>query len=139
MRRPVATRAFRGIEGTLGIAPWKLLLVGLGVVGGVLGLRELRQRHEDKQYRRRGLLRGSSMLKTIAKESRTPAEYARRADAWNASEARPLPTAKIAKAYRGKLPLTVVIRLLQQAREERLEKREHLWSKMSRGLRGLVG
>src|SRR3990172_8643492 len=89
MRRPIATRTFRGIEGTLGIAPWKLLLVGLGVVGGVLGLRELRQRHENKQHRRG--LRGSSMLRTIASEARSPAEYARRVDAWNAGEARPLP------------------------------------------------
>jgi hypothetical protein len=135
----VATPA--NLSGTTGIRWWKVALVGVGIVGSVFALRELRQRHEDKQYRRP--LRGSSMLKTIALESRSPEEFARRVDAWNAAEGKPLPASKLAKAYlhhsRAGAPRAkpaAIERLIRAAHEERLEKREHLWTKMSRGLRG---
>lgn len=120
-------------NGLFGIAWWKLLLIGAGVAGSILGLRELRQRHEDKQQRKP--LRGPSMLKTIAAEAKSPVEYARRIEAWNAAEAKPLPVTKLAKAYR-KGKSAEIARLIREAHEERIEKREGLWTKMSRGLRG---
>lgn len=93
--------------------------------------------HATAKYRRDGEkeFRGPSMLQTIASEARSPAEYARRADAWNAAEAKPLSIVRLAKAYRGAAPGTTA-RLIREAQEARIEGRERLWSKMSRGLRG---
>ena len=87
---------------------------------------------------RRRSLRGPEMLKIIASEARTPEEFARRAEAWNAAERSPLPVTKLAKAYRKAKPATVA-RLIRDAREQREEGRERLWTKMSLGLRGLDG
>jgi hypothetical protein len=84
---------------------------------------------------RKSGLRGSSMLKLIASESRSPQEFARRAEAWNAAEAQPLPVTKLARAYTKAKPGTVA-RLIREAEEQRREGREKLWTKMSRGLRG---
>jgi hypothetical protein len=81
-------------------------------------------------------LRGVSMVSMIARESKTADEYARRIEAWNAGEAKPLPVAKLARGYRKASPSTVA-RLIREAHEQRVEGRERLWSKMSRGLRGL--
>lgn len=80
-------------------------------------------------------LRGPSMLKIIASEARTPEEFARRAEAWNAAEREPLSVAALAKAYKKAKPSTVA-RLIREAHETRVEGRERLWSRMSRGLRG---
>lgn len=87
---------------------------------------------------RRRPLRGPSMLQTIARESKTANEFARRAEAWNASERDPLPVAKLAKAFKKAKPATVA-RLIREAHESRVEGRERLWTRMSRGLRGVVG
>lgn len=81
-------------------------------------------------------LRGSSMLQTIAREAKTPEEFARRAEAWNAAERTPLPVTKLATAYKRAKPATVA-RLIREARETREEGRERLWSRMSKGLRSL--
>jgi hypothetical protein len=84
-------------------------------------------------------LRGGSMLDTIAAEARGPSEFARRVEAWNASEARPLPVAKLVEAWAKRHPetsRTMVKKLLEEAREQRTEQRERHWSKMSKGLRG---
>jgi lysophospholipase L1-like esterase len=63
-------------------------------------------------------LNGSSMLKTIAAESRSPKEYARRAEAWASSEARPPSIASIVKAYRGAAPGKLA-KLIREARKQR--------------------
>ena len=115
-----------------GLDTTKLLMIGGAVAASGLLLWLARGKRGGKRRL------GESMLKTIAREAKTPAEFARRADAWNASEGRPLPAAKLARAYRKASPAQVS-RLLRQAREERLEKREGLWTSMSRGLRGLLG
>jgi hypothetical protein len=83
---------------------------------------------------RRTMLAGTSMLTTIAQEARSPEEFARRAEAWNAAEAQPLSITRLVKAYRGASPGTTA-RLIREAREARLVKRERLWSGMSKGLR----
>lgn len=106
----------------------------LFVVGGaaLLGVAWLFVRHDRRGQRG---LRGPEMLKIIASESRTAEEFARRADAWNSAERDPLPTTKLAKAYRKAKPSTMT-RLLREAREAREESRERLWTRMSKGLRG---
>lgn len=77
------------------------------------------------------------LLKTIAKESRSAEEFARRAEAWNAGEAKPMSLACLAKAYRrGGAKMTT---LLRNAAEQRAEQRERHWTRMSKGLRGLRG
>ncbi len=87
---------------------------------------------------REGLrLRGPSMLRVIASESRTADEFARRAEAWNAAEADPLPVTKLAKAFKKAKPGTVA-RLIREAEYNRTEGRERMWSKMSRGLRAYM-
>lgn len=72
--------------------------------------------------------------KRIAQESKTVEEYARRVEAWNASEAKPQSLTKLAKAWAGGRDPSKTIRLLREAREARVEGRERLWSRMSRGL-----
>lgn len=89
-----------------------------------------------KYTKLRGLA-SPSMVKTIASEARSPQEYARRVEAWNASEAKPLSITLLAKAYRGASPATTA-KLIREAREARLEQRERHWTHMSRGLRGKV-
>jgi len=104
-----------------------LYMVGVG--GLVLGAAALALRPPRRQ------LRGPSMIKTIASEAKSPQEYARRVEAWNAAEATPASITALAKAYRGASPATTA-RLIREAREARLEQRERHWSHMSRGLRG---
>ena len=90
-------------------------------------------------------LRDASMLKVIAAEAKTPEEFARRADAWNAAEREPISQQKLVNAYvrtdpRGRTKMSAKLRrLLREAEERRREARERLWSKMSKGLRGLKG
>lgn len=110
-----------------------LLLLGIGAAIGIVVYRRSSKMLSDVGSLARG---GFDMLKTIAREARSPEEYARRAEAWNAAEAKPLPDAKIAKAYRKK-GSGKVARLIREAREARMEGRERLWTKMSRGLKGL--
>jgi hypothetical protein len=73
--------------------------------------------------------------KRIASESLTAEEYARRAEAWNASEAKPQSLTKLARAWAGGREGPKVMRLLREAREAREEGRQRLWSKMSHGLK----
>lgn len=126
---PRMTRAMAGLAA--GITPAKLVaaLVGGGVLVALVW---------QLSQRRRRPLRGSSMVQTIARESRSADEYARRVEAWNAGEARPQPITKLARAYRKASP-SKVARLIREAQENRMEGRERLWSRMSRGLRGLGG
>lgn len=74
--------------------------------------------------------------KRIARESVTVEEYARRAEAWNASEAKPMSLTMLAKFWAGGRQSAQVMRALRNAREERLEQRERMWSRMSKGLKG---
>lgn len=74
--------------------------------------------------------------KRIASESTTVEEYARRAEAWNASEAKPMSLTLLAKFWAGGRQSSKVMKALREAREERLEQREQLWSRMSKGLKG---
>lgn len=73
------------------------------------------------KYRREGEteFRGSSrnMLKTIASESRSPEEFARRAEAWASSESKRPSDIAIARAYKGRSPH--MLRLIREAREAR--------------------
>jgi hypothetical protein len=71
-------------------------------------------------------LAGPSMLRLIASESKTPQEYARRADAWASAEAKPPALATIAKAYRKASP-GEIMRLLRQAKTERLAHTQARW------------
>lgn len=103
-----------------------LTSLGLIAVGGVFAL--------VHSPRRLGL-RGPSMVKAIASESRSPEEYARRIEAWNSTEAKPLSITTLAKAYRG-ASAPKVARLIREAREAREEQRERHWTRMSHGLRG---
>jgi hypothetical protein len=68
----------------------------------------------------------ASMLRVIASESKTPQEYARRAEAWAATEAKPPSLATIAKAYRKGKPGEVV-RLLRRAKATRLAQTQARW------------
>lgn len=74
-------------------------------------------------------------IKRIASTSTTIEEYARRAEAWNASEAKPVSLTLLAKAWAGGRQASKVMELLRQAREQRLKGRERLWSRMSEGLK----
>jgi len=105
------------------------LLLGVGMLVGAAWL--LKRATKPR-------LSGPDMLKIIAAESKTAEEFARRAEAWNASEHRPMPVSKLARAYRKAKPSTVA-RLIREAREAREEARERLWTRMSRGLRGFAG
>ena len=73
--------------------------------------------------------------KRIANDSKTIEEYARRVEAWNASEAHPQSLTKLARAWAGGRDAGKTMRLLREARESRMEGRERLWSRMSHGLR----
>jgi hypothetical protein len=68
----------------------------------------------------------TSMLQVIASESRTPQEFATRAEAWASAEAKPPTVATIAKAYRKGSP-TQITRLVQQARAKRLAHTHARW------------
>lgn len=120
----------RGFRGAEDISFGRLALISLGAMASTL----LAMKLLGPKPRR--ALRGPSMLSTIAKESRSPAEFARRAEAWNAS----LPArdrygmTNLAKAYKKASPAKVK-RLIREAYEARTEGRERLWSRMSRGLR----
>ena len=94
---PIRLRALRGLGGTAGAKAWLYVLLGLVVTGGAFAF--LASHAEKAERPKRRALRGPDMLKVIARESRSPAEYARRAEAWNAAEAHPLSVAKLAKAY----------------------------------------
>lgn len=93
------------------------------------------EERERRLKARKAGLRGPSMLQVIAKESRTAEEFARRAEAWNSSERDPLSVKKLAAAYKKAKPSTVA-KLIREAHEQRIEGRERMWSRMSRGLRG---
>jgi hypothetical protein len=72
---------------------------------------------EWKAYKARGLW-GPDMLKTIAAESRSPKEFARRAEAWASTEAKPPSITMMVKAYRGDPgKLAKLIREARTARE----------------------
>lgn len=118
------------------LAKWVLLGLGVGV-GALAFAYFLGQKEREKPLRGSG-----SMLDTIAREASSPEAYARRADAWNSAERDPVSQAKLVNAYlrtdpRGKSKLAAKLRrLLREAEEARLESRERMWSKMSKGLRG---
>lgn len=134
--RAIAPRISRAMSGLPTMTSTGKVILWL--VGGValLGIAWHFTKHD--RGRKRRALRGPSMVKTIASESRTADEYARRIEAWNASERDPLPITKLARAYKKASPNTVA-RLIREAHEQRIEGRERLWSKMSRGLRGFMG
>jgi hypothetical protein len=71
-------------------------------------------------------LGATHMLQLIASESKTPQEYARRAEAWAATEAKPPSLATIAKAYRKGKPAEVA-RLLRRAKAARLAQTQARW------------
>lgn len=80
------------------------------------------------------------ILKMIAREAKSPAEFARRAEAWNAGEARPLPVAKLAKVYTSahrRASPNQIAALIRRAHEQRSEDRERMWTAMSKGLRDI--
>ena len=106
----------------------KRILAGVSILG-LLGLlwhqRKASQLSGDPEHRpprrqaREPGFRGTvSMLKTIAKESRSPEEYARRAEAWASSESKPPSIIMLTTAYRGAKPYKIA-RLLREAREQR--------------------
>jgi hypothetical protein len=76
----------------------------------------------------------------IAREARSPVEFARRAEAWNAGEARPLPAKKLAQIYtriHRRVSPNQIVKLIRQAHEQRSENRERMWTSMSHGLRDI--
>ncbi len=86
------------------------------------------------KYRREGEtefrgLKGPSMLKVIAAESKSPEEFARRAEAWASSEATPPSIAKIAAAYRRAKP-GIIAKLVREARKKRLAQTDTRWKRM---------
>jgi hypothetical protein len=68
----------------------------------------------------------ASMLHVIASESRSPEEFARRAEAWAATEAKPPTVATIARAWRKGSPAQIT-RLLQKAKQKRLAHTQARW------------
>lgn len=108
------------------MSAWILGAATLIGAAGALTWAASRRRH----HRPFGTLADHTMLRIIAAESRTPEEFARRAEAWRATERHPLPISQIARAYK-KAPPTKVERLIREAREEA---RERLWMRMSRDL-----
>lgn len=80
------------------------------------------------KYRRDGdtEFRGPNMLSVIAKESRTPEEFARRAEAWASTESDPPSTTTIAKAYRRASP-AMITRLVREARDARVATTRSRW------------
>jgi len=75
---------------------------------------------------------GPSMLAVIAKESRTPQEFARRAEAWASTEADPPSDKELARAYgneRGRRGMLVgpITKLIKEAREQRLASTRSRW------------
>lgn len=110
---------------------WRIPLL-LALLGGGVALAMRRPAR-----RGRPLFGLGTSPKRIASESKTVEEYARRIEAWNASEAKPLSITVLAKAWAGGRQAPKVARLIREAREARMEGRERLWSRMARGLRGL--
>ena len=72
-----------------------------------------------------------SMLKTIAAESQSADEFARRAEAWASAESSPPSDKTMAKARKG-----VTIEMIQKARAERQAKTDQRFRKLARGLKG---
>jgi len=80
-------------------------------------------------------------LGTIAKESKTASEFARRAEAWNASNARQLSDRELVDAYmpayqratdlHHRAALRNLEQLVRMARETRLASRHKLWNKLA--------
>jgi hypothetical protein len=115
---------------------WIMALGVLGAAGliGYYALRTPRRRllgstlDEDAPFSIDELF-GPNMLATIAKESRSPEEYARRAEAWASAEAAPPSVALIAKAYRGAKPAKVAA-LVRDAREKRHAQSRDRWKSL---------
>lgn len=84
------------------------------------------------------------MLDIIAKESKSPLEFARRAEAWNASSSVQLQDKEIAtvwsclhykphtKGYR--IEMMLVRDLVKKCRKDRLAKSKMLWSGLVKGI-----
>lgn len=87
---------------------------------------------------RRKPLGAFDMLAVIAREAKSESEFARRAEAWNASEAKPLSVRQLVAAYARAHRLADrrrLAHLLQQAEGARAEAKERLWSRVAKGLR----
>lgn len=74
-------------------------------------------------------LTGPDMLKLIAKESRSPEEFARRAEAWASTEATPPSITKMVAAYRRGKPAATA-KLIRAARKKRLAQTDTRWKRL---------
>jgi len=90
--------------------PWIKIGIGVGIGAGLglLGILLLGKR---------GDLKGPSMLTMIAAESRTPEEFARRAEAWASTQARPPGDQTLVRAYPTRTPK--LMRMIHEARKQR--------------------
>lgn len=84
-----------------------------------------------QRYKRRGGLFGPDMLSTIAKESRSVDEFARRAEAWNAGNAKKLSDEALARKFR-----KASVGAIRKARREREAGRDRLFQRLAHGLKG---
>lgn len=85
-----------------------------------------------------------AMLATIAAESKTVIEFARRAEAWNAAEARPCTMQELVAAYlptyqqttdlSRKTSMYCIERHIRAARETRINRRVKLWDTLTKNL-----
>ena len=85
-----------------------------------------------------------SMLVIIASESATIAEFARRADAYNATLSRPYANSVIAEAWQTRItPMTrseaqsvqrLIARALSNAKRERIKASEQLWGSLCKNI-----
>lgn len=76
------------------------------------------------------------MLQIIIMESKTTGEFARRAEAWNASEAKPMTDQELARAFERARPLVMsvlgtkraeLVKLIGRYRKERLGSRDRMF------------
>jgi hypothetical protein len=106
-------------------------VIGLFVVGLIGRWAWRRYKHTGHLF---GL--GGDHLDTIRDESRSRAEYARRAEAWNAGNADKLSDLELARRF-GRGHHQATAQLIRQARRDRMKGREKLWNKLAKGLKGL--
>lgn len=108
-----------------------------GFLKGVIGLFLVGMvgRWAYRNYKRTGRVLGGDMLSTIAAESRSRADFARRAEAWNAGNAHKLSDLELARRF-GKGHHQATVQLIRAARRERERSRGALWNKLAKGLKG---
>ena len=81
------------------------------------------------------------MLRIIATESKNLLEFARRAEAFNATEAEPATDYDLAVFWQiidHAKPLTFIVKAIRKARRERVSKREAMWGSLIAGVNAEV-